>query len=238
MRNPENAKMRDPITYARTVLSGLPGAISGSGGHNATFAAACRLIRLGLDDAQALELLSEWNGTHCKPPWSDGELRHKISDARRKAGHLARFRPSAPAVRTLWRKLKPSAPVSLPPSAPPPPANTLDELPAREHAQPHEAPRDRPDTTAEPCPPPPAARIPARIDPYLAPDERPWLPVAKDILAGRYRLTPGSTLVDALRIGLRSINHPVCQTALQALPGPSRGGQRHGNPTLSNRESR
>jgi hypothetical protein len=75
------------IARARKYLAKLPPAISGQGGHAATFRAACRLvIGFGLDREQALSLLLEWNETHCQPPWSERELKHKVDDALKQPG--------------------------------------------------------------------------------------------------------------------------------------------------------
>lgn len=66
---------------ARAYLAKLPPAIAGTGGHVATFAAACRLREFGLSEGDALEILSGWNLTHCAPQWSERDLRHKLADA-------------------------------------------------------------------------------------------------------------------------------------------------------------
>jgi hypothetical protein len=74
------------VADARGFLSTFPAAVSGNGGHNTTFAAACRLmIDYALSSVQALELLQEWNGT-CDPPWDLHELRHKIEGAGQQSG--------------------------------------------------------------------------------------------------------------------------------------------------------
>jgi RecA-family ATPase len=73
---------QDRIKGAKAYLAKLPPAISGQGGHPATYRAASILahgFELGWDDAWAL--LQEWNVTHCSPPWSEKELRHKLNDA-------------------------------------------------------------------------------------------------------------------------------------------------------------
>lgn len=66
-------------------LAKLPRAISGQGGHAATFRAACAVV-LGFDMSpdDALPLLADWNQTHCQPPWDEHELRHKLEDADKK----------------------------------------------------------------------------------------------------------------------------------------------------------
>jgi putative DNA primase/helicase len=73
----------DAMDRARRYLDKLPPAISGQGGHDATFHAACELFRFGLGDADAMALLREYNA-RCVPPWSDAELAHKMDDARAK----------------------------------------------------------------------------------------------------------------------------------------------------------
>ena len=62
-------------------LAKMPPAVAGSGGHAATFGAACRLVEFGLTFEQAAPLLAGWNETHCQPRWTEAELRHKLADA-------------------------------------------------------------------------------------------------------------------------------------------------------------
>jgi hypothetical protein len=70
------------LVRASRYLEKMPPAISGSGGHRATFAAACALVRgFGLEPDDALALLVEIHNPLCAPPWSLPELRHKIKQA-------------------------------------------------------------------------------------------------------------------------------------------------------------
>jgi len=72
----------DRIKGARAYLAKLPHAISGQGGHPATYRAASILAHgfdLSYDDAWTL--LQEWNSSHCSPPWGERDLRHKLNDA-------------------------------------------------------------------------------------------------------------------------------------------------------------
>lgn len=88
--------LQDRITGARAYLAKLPPAVAGQGGHPATYRAASILANgfdLGYDDAWSL--LNEWNVSHCSPPWSEKELRHKLNDAyvkthERPRGYLAK----------------------------------------------------------------------------------------------------------------------------------------------------
>ncbi len=71
----------NPIELARNYLRQCPPAISGQGGHMATFRMAVALVRrFGLCEADALAAMQDWNRT-CQPSWSDAELRHKLTSA-------------------------------------------------------------------------------------------------------------------------------------------------------------
>ena len=63
-------------------LDALPPALAGSGGHDATFRAACALAHgFALPEDAALGLmLSHYNG-RCCPPWTLHELAHKVRSA-------------------------------------------------------------------------------------------------------------------------------------------------------------
>ena len=71
---------------ALAYLAKLPPAISGQGGHPATYAAATALVHgFGLDSELALTLLLQEYNPRCEPPWSEKELRHKVEDAASKS---------------------------------------------------------------------------------------------------------------------------------------------------------
>lgn len=73
--------MLNMVERARRYVAKCPHAVSGQGGHNATFHVAAVLVHgFALGEADALALLGEWNRS-CVPPWSDGDLRHKIKSA-------------------------------------------------------------------------------------------------------------------------------------------------------------
>ncbi|RMF71989.1 MAG: DUF3987 domain-containing protein [Acidobacteria bacterium] len=75
---PGDAVFRRAAAY----LDAMPAAVSGRGGHNATYAAATAMVHgFGLDPASALRLLLERFNPRCVPPWSEKELRHKVEDA-------------------------------------------------------------------------------------------------------------------------------------------------------------
>jgi hypothetical protein len=76
-RNPD---IRDGVSYIQHIE-----AVSGRGGHNATFRAACKLRESGLPADEALQALSRWNETNANPAWTEKELAHKIHDAYRLA---------------------------------------------------------------------------------------------------------------------------------------------------------
>ncbi len=65
----------------RAYMADLPPAVQGEHGDDATYRAACVLVRdMGLDTDDALELMMEWN-TRCEPPWSSSDLMKKIKSA-------------------------------------------------------------------------------------------------------------------------------------------------------------
>lgn len=78
----QSGAMHPHYKRAWAYIAKLPKAIEGSRGHDATFKAACALCRgFALDEKTALLLLEQWNETHCEPPWSEHELKHKIHSA-------------------------------------------------------------------------------------------------------------------------------------------------------------
>lgn len=71
--------MQTILERAAAYLERMPPAIASSGGHSATFNAAAVLSRgFAMNEQDALPLLMAWNHTHCQPPWTESELRHKL----------------------------------------------------------------------------------------------------------------------------------------------------------------
>lgn len=84
------------IERARNYVARIPGAVSGNGGHNATFHVACVLVKgFALTESQSLSLITAWN-TRCEPPWTEQELVHKISDAAKAPGESGYLRNTKP----------------------------------------------------------------------------------------------------------------------------------------------
>jgi len=86
------------VRRARAYLATIPGAISGSRGHDQTWRAALHMVRgFGLDEQTAYDLLATEYNPRCEPLWSEKELRHKIEGAARDAtvtwGYLGEARP-------------------------------------------------------------------------------------------------------------------------------------------------
>jgi len=70
------------LRRAAAYLDRIPPAISGSGGHGQTYAAATAMVHgFGLDPETAFSLLWDRYNPRCEPPWSEKELRHKVNDA-------------------------------------------------------------------------------------------------------------------------------------------------------------
>lgn len=74
------------LRRARQYVAKMPPAISGQGGHDQTFAAACALVLgFNLTPAAALGILREYNA-RCEPKWSERELWHKLDSADKQTG--------------------------------------------------------------------------------------------------------------------------------------------------------
>jgi hypothetical protein len=101
--------MRTPvIERARGYMANFPPAVSGQQGHNKTFRAACMLVhRFGLNHSVALTLLKEWND-RCTPPWNEGELERKISEAEKaqQARTSGKVGAKCPASSVVVRKIE------------------------------------------------------------------------------------------------------------------------------------
>ncbi len=74
------------LKRARAYVEKMPPAISGQGGHDATFKVACRLLGgFGLSVDEARPIMDEYN-ERCEPPWTDAEVDHKLQDAEKQPG--------------------------------------------------------------------------------------------------------------------------------------------------------
>ncbi len=73
----------DAVARCKAYLATCPDAISGEGGHNRTYHAACVCYRFGLSDDQALEVMRWYNHTKTGgEQWTDAALLHKLNGAR------------------------------------------------------------------------------------------------------------------------------------------------------------
>ena len=73
--------MKSVFERARAYVGKMPEAVSGAGGHDATFAVAVALVKgFSLPVSEAAQLLAEYNA-RCVPPWREGELAHKLRQA-------------------------------------------------------------------------------------------------------------------------------------------------------------
>lgn len=71
------------LVRARAYVAKTPPAIEGQGGDEHTFRLCAKLARgFTLDDAEALDVLRDWNAI-CAPPWTERELLGKLESARR-----------------------------------------------------------------------------------------------------------------------------------------------------------
>lgn len=96
-----NVSASDKVKRASKYLAAVPGAISGSGGHHQTWAAAhAMVVGFDLTSSEAFALLSSEYNPRCQPPWTERELRHKIEsaekDTRKPRGWLLEKTPQRP----------------------------------------------------------------------------------------------------------------------------------------------
>ncbi|MCA9174281.1 MAG: bifunctional DNA primase/polymerase [Planctomycetales bacterium] len=69
------------VERAMRYVDAVPGAVSGQGGHKATYVVAATLTRdFGLSVAQAFEVMRTWN-ERCEPPWSERDLLRTLENA-------------------------------------------------------------------------------------------------------------------------------------------------------------
>jgi hypothetical protein len=83
---PSSDDVSQRFERARRYLAAMDPALSGSGGHTATFRAATALVvGFALPPDAALDLLATEFNPRCSPPWSLRELRHKITNAAKRS---------------------------------------------------------------------------------------------------------------------------------------------------------
>lgn len=101
----ESIRMETPVLErAAKYLAKMEPSISGQGGHNKCFAAACVLvIGFGLSHDEALSLLKQEYNPRCQPPWTDRELEHKVRSAAKQPGAKNYLRDSDPQE---WSKIR------------------------------------------------------------------------------------------------------------------------------------
>lgn len=70
------------VRRARAYLAKVPGGVQGENGSKPCFRAACVLVHgFGLREDEAFALLLAEYSPRCTPPWSEKEIRHKVSSA-------------------------------------------------------------------------------------------------------------------------------------------------------------
>ena len=73
--------MLTPYERAASYAAKVPGAVSGQGGHSATYDLARVLAHdFALSEVESLQILETWN-QRCSPPWSRKDLEHKVRQA-------------------------------------------------------------------------------------------------------------------------------------------------------------
>jgi len=100
------------VERARAYVAKMDAAISGQGGHDATFAVARKLIQdFKLGDSDAWSLLLEYND-RCEPPWSERELKHKFDSALK--ARVSNPMPERPLLRSVGNTAVAAVPSVVP----------------------------------------------------------------------------------------------------------------------------
>jgi hypothetical protein len=199
-----------PHVRAGQYVAKIPGAVSGSGGHNQTFSVAVALVHgFSLPEAQAWPLLMEYGAT-CSPPWSVPELRHKLASAvaatnhQKPRGHLlgtqaalVRYVAEEPAPRFIGR-VKMPAPRPLATPAP-----YLSDRALADWCGVHQ-------TTV--------GSVRGQVSKIDTSTDTPDQPATKPDIAEKYCPTCWSTRARALRPG-----HCICSGDVVPLPSSIRG---------------
>ncbi len=82
----------DTVKRCLAYIERCPDAISGNGGHDATFRAACECYRFGLSDPEAFWVMQQFNAKKTGDErWTEEELLHKLSGARKKVEQDGEF---------------------------------------------------------------------------------------------------------------------------------------------------
>jgi hypothetical protein len=124
---------------AREYMARVPGAVSGSGGHQQTWEGAINCIRgFDLTLSEAHEILDEYN-RRCDPPWTEREIEHKL-DGIMKADRVGRgwlledrnrTAPPRPTSNAAPHGADEPGHASPKDSVPPPKAEVIDLFPTR-----------------------------------------------------------------------------------------------------------
>lgn len=87
----------DILSRAKAYIAKEPPAVSGQHGHDRTFHVACVLVKdFGLDQEQAFQAIQDWNRA-CQPPWTEKDLRRKLSEAAKSSGPVGRLIGAEPS---------------------------------------------------------------------------------------------------------------------------------------------
>ena len=81
----------DAMNRCMDFLAKCPDAVEGSNGSNPTLRAACECYRFGLSDTDAMKCLEWFNANKCNPSWTENELHHKLTDAKKKVDANGEF---------------------------------------------------------------------------------------------------------------------------------------------------
>jgi hypothetical protein len=117
--------MAIPITErASRYVARMDAAVSGAGGHDATFAVACALVHgFSLGESDAMSIMQEYNA-RCAPAWSERDLAYKLrsaanSHSSKGTGYLLgeNRKPESGNLKSDWKPLPATEKVKFDPAA-------------------------------------------------------------------------------------------------------------------------
>jgi len=109
---PMRTAISSDVERCRRYVSRISPAISGQRGDPSTFHVCCLIARFGLTDADAWEVISEFN-QRCVPPWNDKALRRNLENAREQVTAAGQFGEKLRKQTDVWRLQKPGEPVAI-----------------------------------------------------------------------------------------------------------------------------
>lgn len=107
----------DWASRAMVYIDKCPESISGEGGHDRTFHIACLCFEFGLSEQDAWGVMEWYSQSKCRPPWTTGEIKHKLDSALKAVAKSG----------TFGKRTRDMSPARVPIAKPPESLSALDK---------------------------------------------------------------------------------------------------------------